>query len=94
MKLAWLPTALTDRASIVRLIAKDSPRAAREQGDRIRNQAINLRDHPEMGRSGRLPRARELVIGGTPFLVIYRIGQQQVEILRVIHGAQQWPPKR
>jgi toxin ParE1/3/4 len=91
-----LPRALADRAAIARTIAKDSPKAARDQGDRIRSQTNNLRDHPEFGRSGRLSGTRELVVAGTSFLVIYRIRRQpqQIEILRVIHGAQRWPPKR
>lgn len=96
MKLHWLPGAIADRAKIARIIAADSPKASRDQGDRIRNQANNLCDHPELGRIGRIAGTRELVIAGTPFLIIYRIRDkpQQIEILRVIHGAQRWPPKK
>ena len=55
-----------------------------------------LADHPEAGRRGRLGGTRELVIPRTAFLPIYRIDReaQTVEILRLLHGAQQWPPKR
>lgn len=55
-----------------------------------------LADHPEAGRRGRLGGTRELVIPRTAFLLIYRIDReaQTVEILRLLHGAQQWPPKR
>jgi len=52
---------------------------------------IVLPEHPEAGRIGRVENTRELVIDGTPFLVIYRI-TRAVELLRVLHGAQQWPP--
>jgi len=53
-----------------------------------------LPNHPEAGRLGRVKNTRELVISGVPFIVIYRIakGLQRVEILRVLHDAQQWPP--
>ncbi len=54
-----------------------------------------LADHPEAGRRGRLDGTRELVIPRTAFLLIYRIDKkaQKVEILRLLHGAQKWPPK-
>jgi toxin ParE1/3/4 len=53
-----------------------------------------LPNHPDAGRLGRVKNTRELVISGVPFIVIYRIekGLQRVEILRVLHDAQQWPP--
>jgi plasmid stabilization system protein ParE len=36
---------------------------------------------------------RELVISRTPFIVVYHLpSTQQVEILRLLHGAQLWPP--
>jgi len=52
-----------------------------------------LADHPRAGRQGRLKNTRELVVDGLPFIVIYRerVGTNYVEILRVLHDAQQWP---
>jgi toxin ParE1/3/4 len=52
-----------------------------------------LPDHPRAGRQGRLKNTRELVIDGAPFIVIYQenIITSTVEILRVLHDAQQWP---
>ncbi len=53
-----------------------------------------LSNHPEAGRLGRVKNTRELVINGVPFIVIYRELKtlQRIEILRVLHDAQQWPP--
>ncbi len=52
-----------------------------------------LPDHPRAGRQGRLKNTRELVIDGIPFVVIYRenVSTDCLEILRVLHDAQQWP---
>jgi len=52
-----------------------------------------LPDHPRAGRQGRLKNTRELVIDGVPFIVIYRenISTNCIEVLRVLHDAQQWP---
>ena len=47
--------------------------------------------HPNMGRPGRIKATRELVIGRTSFIVAYRIKDNRIEILRVLHGSQQWP---
>jgi addiction module RelE/StbE family toxin len=51
----------------------------------------NLRLFPEMGRPGRIEGTRELVISRTPYIAAYRIAGDTVRILRVLHGAQQWP---
>jgi plasmid stabilization system protein ParE len=50
-----------------------------------------LEEHPRLGRAGRVPKTRELVIVGTPYLVIYRVADQSVEIAAVFHGAQRSP---
>lgn len=50
-----------------------------------------LIDRPEMGRAGRKPGTRELVISRTPFIVIYRLHGERIELLRLLHGVQRWP---
>ena len=52
-----------------------------------------LPDHPRAGRQGKLQNTRELVIDGIPFIVVYQehISTHCIEILRVLHNAQQWP---
>jgi plasmid stabilization system protein ParE len=32
------------------------------------------------------------VIPGLPFIVVYRVALGEVELLAVVHGAQQYPP--
>lgn len=65
--------------------------AAEEMAARILEQANRLLDFPKMGRPGRIPETRELVIVGSPYFVSYRITDRQIEIISVIHGARQWP---
>ena len=65
--------------------------AAVSQGDRIAEQIEILQQHPQMGRPGRKQGTRELVISRTPFIVVYRVKAKRIELLRVLHGAQQWP---
>ncbi len=91
MKVVWLPRALSDRDAQIDHIAQDSPKAAIDQGDRIESQIETLSAYPEMGREGRVAGTRELVVSRTPFIVVYRVRAERVEILRVLHGAQMWP---
>lgn len=50
-----------------------------------------LHDFPESGRPGRVAGTRELVITETPYVAAYHVSGETVRILRVLHGAQQWP---
>ena len=94
MILVWTPAALRDRDHHDRRMAMDSPRAAIAPVDLVLPQIEALLDDPELGRRRRVQGTRELVIARTSFVVIYRVRpkQQRTEILRLLHGAQQWPP--
>ena len=80
-----------DLTSIAEHIAQSNPAAALAMWDTIEEQVERLVDHPRSGRPGRVPETRELVVAGTPYIVIYRIGRT-VELLRIMHGARRWPP--
>ena len=91
MRLEWSAYALADRIAIFDYIEADSPRAAVAVDDRIREQAETLAHFPNSGRPGRIEGTRELVISRTPYIVAYRITENTVRILRVLHGARRWP---
>ncbi|MBB3914734.1 type II toxin-antitoxin system RelE/ParE family toxin [Rhizobium fabae] len=95
MKLVWRAKAEADRKKAIQFIADQNVGAAISQLDEIERQTDLLIDQPEIGRPGRIDGTRELVISRTSFIVIYRVRQEikQVEILRLVHGAQKWPPK-
>jgi toxin ParE1/3/4 len=91
MHLEWSVLAWADRKSIFDYIERDSPQAAVAVDDRIEKRATGLVQFPQMGRPGRIDGTRELVINRTPYILAYRILGDTVRILRVLHGAQQWP---
>lgn len=91
MKLEWSPTARHDLRQVEAFIADDIPRAAAELAVRIIRATERLTTFPDSGRPGRLPHTRELVISGTPFILPYRVRNDVVEILAVLHGARRWP---
>lgn len=91
MKLEWSIYAVEDRVAIFDYIEADNPRVAAAVDDRIRLQVLQLVRHPESGRVGRVAGTRELVIDRTPYIAAYRIAGETVRVLRLLHGAQQWP---
>lgn len=91
MKLFWSAFALSDRDGIFIHIEADNPAAAIAIDERIVAATRRLRDFPEIGRPGRVSGTRELVITGTPYIAAYRVAGETIRILRVLHGAQQWP---
>ena len=77
--------------AIAEYIAQDDQTAAYAVHDAILRQVGRLAEHPRIGRPGRVEGTRELVVSGTPYIVAYRVAGEDVTILRVLHGAQQWP---
>ena len=92
MNIEWLPSAARTLGTQLSYIAERNPRAAVDMGDAIEAAVSRLADFPESARLGRVPGTRELVVPATPFIVVYRIEATGVVILRVLHGAQKWPP--
>ncbi len=93
MKIRWLNLALADLDNIFEFIAEDKPVAAKKVVQLIWDSVKMLKDHPEMGRAGRVAETRELIINNTPFIVPYRVKDNTIQILRVIHSARKWPTK-
>jgi len=92
LKIVWTNRAARNRSEQLLYIAEENPEAAVRLAFEIRDQVFLLSQYPEIGRSGKLKGSRELVIHRTPYVVIYRIRAGSIEIFRLMHGAQQWPP--
>lgn len=95
MQLKWTDFAAKDLDYIETYIAtENSPLVAVDVVLKvISSSELILSNHPKAGRPGRVSGTRELVIDGIPFILIYRIVERldQLQILRVLHDAQQWP---
>ena len=70
-------------------VALDKPEAAERLATRIVAILEALRNQSYLGRVGAEPGIRELVIGGTPYIILYRVDGQRVVISTIWHGAQQ-----
>ena len=92
MQLKWTDLAVADLDRIEEYIRKENSTAVAIDVvlNVIDRSELILSDHPQAGRIGRVKDTRELVIDGIPFIVIYRI-THELQILRALHDAQQWP---
>lgn len=91
MELRWTPSALRDLDDAGEYLSQDSPSAAAGMAHRVQEAVEYLERHPALGRSGRVRGTRELVVSGTPLIVIYRVRIDTVQVLRVLHHARKWP---
>ena len=91
MRVAWTAPAARDLEAIGDYIARENPGAARRTVQRVRARTRTLVSHPYLGRPGRVAGTRELVITSTPFIAVYRVVDDRLEILAIFHGARVWP---
>ena len=59
--------------------------------ERIVNATRRLEAFPNSCPSGKVEGTRDLVVPGFPYVIVYRVVSDRVEILRVFHTAQDWP---
>jgi toxin ParE1/3/4 len=91
MKLLWRPAAEQDRGHIFEYVFAESAQAAIALDNAFDDHIDHLIDFPASGIPGRVHDTRELVIPGTPYIVVYREQADQVLILRLFHAARRWP---
>ena len=91
MPIVWLPIAVQDIIHIRIYISDQDPNSAQNIALRIDKAIVRLSEMPHSGRPGRIAGTRELVVNGTPYLAVYRVQQNRVEILRALHGRQSFP---
>ena len=93
MRLRLSRAALRDLTEAVTYVAADNLDAAERLRERLLAAADQLRRFPALGPSEANGR-RIFTVPGTRFRLIYRAGPAEIAILRILHGARQWPPAR
>lgn len=93
MRIRWLRAALRNLDEEAAHIAADDPGAARLVVVRVLNAVAQLAEQPGLGRPGRVPGTRELVVLKTRYVVPYRVDGDTVDILRVFHTSRRLPSR-
>jgi len=88
VEIVWSRRARSRLQEIRAFVAQDKPDAAARLATRIVTVVEALGSHPHLGRVGAEPGIRELVIGGTSYIVVYSVKRSQVTISTIWHGAQ------
>jgi toxin ParE1/3/4 len=87
----WTSRARRDLSSVEAYISQDNPVAAVETILKIIAAVESLSSFSDLGRLGRVPDTRELVVPGLPYIVPYRVSINSITILRVYHTSRKWP---
>ena len=92
MEVRWSLPAAEDLERICEWIERDNPEAARRVARTIYHECASLKDFPNLGRvSLRMEGRRELTFARLPYIVVYQVKQNVIEISRIFHAAQDWP---
>jgi toxin ParE1/3/4 len=91
MAIVWTTAARRDVNAIWDFIEVRNPDAAELVSSEILRAVEGLLQFPKRGKPGRVKETRELVVSGLPYVVVYLLADERVVILRVLHGAQDWP---
>lgn len=92
MQIRWSVPAAEDLERLCEWIERDNPGAARHVAKIIYEGCAQLENFPNMGRqSRRMTGRREMAFPPLPYVAVYRVNGDTVEISRIFHGAQDWP---
>lgn len=94
MKVHWTETALAHLQGIYACIARDSPTYARRMIDRLTARSRQIETAPLLG--GKVLEydrddIREVLV--RPYRIIYRVKEDQADVLAVVHAARLLPPE-
>jgi toxin ParE1/3/4 len=91
MHVRWTTDAADDLERICDYIAESRPESARRVAQSVIERLGTLETFPHLGRPGRVEGTREVVFPPLPFVAISEVRDEQIIVLRILHGAQRWP---
>jgi len=92
LEIKWTIPARNSLVNHIEYISQDNPNVANQVYKHIYTLVQHLESTPNMGRIGRILGTRELVVNKYPFFIAYRVKDDFVEILKVVHTATKYPP--
>jgi toxin ParE1/3/4 len=90
MQIKWTKRAAQNLDAVVTYIGQDNPLAAKKFLSELLQKVDHLQSFSVLGRPGVVPLTRELVVHDD-YIAYYRIKQERVEILRVLHVRRKYP---
>ena len=91
MRIRWTLAAAADLEHIKDDLTEHYPHLAQSTVLELYETIRSLKSSPHRGRIGRESGTRELVLTRLPYIVAYRVREQDIEVLHIYHTAQ-WRP--
>jgi toxin ParE1/3/4 len=91
MRIRWTPAAATDLQRISDYLTDHHPHYRQPTIHKLVDAIRSLKQSPQRGRIGREDGTRELLFPPTPYVAVYRVREQTIEVMRVYHAAQDRP---
>jgi toxin ParE1/3/4 len=91
MQVRWTTAAATDLEHIADYLFDKTPQNAPRLIREICDAVFALKTYPNRGRPGKKSGTRELVLTSLPYIVVYKVASDVLHIVRILHGAQDWP---
>jgi toxin ParE1/3/4 len=91
MKVLWSAASVRHLQEVLEYLQGESSAGAITIRRRILGTARRLGQMPYSGRVGRIDGTREAVVPRSPYIVVYEVSEQSVEILGIWHAAREWP---
>jgi plasmid stabilization system protein ParE len=91
MKVIWSAASVRHLHEVVDYLQGESSAGAITIRGRIMNTVKRIGQMPYSGRIGRVEGTREAVVPRSPYIVVYQVTAQTVEIVGIWHGARLWP---
>ena len=88
MRIRWTPAAAADLQHISDYLKEHHPRYRQPTMRKLYESVRALRQWPQRGRAGREEGTRELLFSPLPYVAVYRLTEQSIEVVRIYHTAQ------
>ncbi|HMD98395.1 MAG TPA: type II toxin-antitoxin system RelE/ParE family toxin [Terriglobia bacterium] len=89
MRIRWTPAAASDLEHISNYLKERHPHYRQATMRKLYEAIRSLKQWPNRGRPGREEGTREILFPPLPYVAVYRVHGQSIEVLRIYHGAQE-----
>jgi addiction module RelE/StbE family toxin len=89
IQLRWTLAAADDLEEIANYLFEKAPAKAAELIHTIYEAPAGLKTFPYRGRSGKKQGTRKLLVPSLPYIIVYQVKEDAVNIVRILHAAQE-----
>ena len=88
MRLRWTPAAAADPQQIGEYLQRHYPHYKQPTLRKLYETVRTLKDAPYRGKAGRVEGTREILFPPLPYVAVYRVNKDAIEVLRIWHTGQ------